>query len=149
RTLVRLSHKGKTIWRKRVDLGPATALTVEAHIPPKTKPKDLELSVMSADGETLVAYRPEPKQAEAMPKPAIAIAHPSKLQNTEALFLAGLHLEQYRHATREPEHYYREALRRDPEDVRNNNALGLLLLRRGQFAKAEPFFRAAIKTQTR
>jgi tetratricopeptide (TPR) repeat protein len=45
--------------------------------------------------------------------------------------------------------YYEEALRRDPDDVRNNNALGLWYLRRGRFAKAEPYFRKAIATLTR
>jgi tetratricopeptide (TPR) repeat protein len=45
--------------------------------------------------------------------------------------------------------YYQEALRRDPSDVRNNNALGLWYLRRGQFAKAEPFFRKAVETLVR
>src|SRR5262249_50001261 len=44
---------------------------------------------------------------------------------------------------------YREALRRDPADIRNNNALGLLLLKRGQFSKAETLFRSAIRTQIR
>lgn len=36
--------------------------------------------------------------------------------------------------------YYEEALSRDPDDVRNNNAMGLWLIRKGQFAKAEPYF---------
>ena len=42
--------------------------------------------------------------------------------------------------------YYKEALRRDANDVRSNNAVGLLLLRKGQFAEAESFFRKAIET---
>ena len=41
-----------------------------------------------------------------------------------------------------------EALSREPGDIRCNNAMGLLLMRRGQFAKAEPFFRKPIETQT-
>ena len=61
----------------------------------------------------------------------------------------GLHLEQYRHATYPPEPYYFEALRRDPADSRCNNALGLLLLRRGKFAEAEAYFRAAVESLTR
>jgi tetratricopeptide (TPR) repeat protein len=62
------------------------------------------------------------------------------------LYLTGLHLEQYRHATYDPRDYYLEALRRDPKDSRCNNAMGLWLLRRGQFAKAETYFRKAIET---
>ncbi|WP_186774481.1 hypothetical protein [Chitinophaga pinensis] len=63
----------------------------------------------------------------------------------EDLYLNGHHLEQYRHATFNPVDYYEEGLRRSPGDIRCNNAMGLLLLRRGQFAKAEPYFRMAIK----
>jgi tetratricopeptide (TPR) repeat protein len=40
-----------------------------------------------------------------------------------------------------------EALRRDPSDVRNNNAMGLWLLRRAKFVEAEKYFRTAIETQ--
>lgn len=149
KALIRLTHLGKVIWYKHSDLAPETPLTAEVRLPQAARGQDLELSIHSAKREQLVAYRPEPEQAEAMPDPARAISAPPQLPNAEALFLAGLHLEQYRHATREPEDYYREALRRDRGDIRNNNALGLLLLRRGQFAKAEPFFRAAIATQTR
>ena len=147
--LVRLCRQGKVLWSKRGDLSPESALTAEVILPKQIHPRELELSVESADGKRLVVYRPEPQQTEAMPAPAAAIPHPAKLPGAEALFLAGTHLEQYRHATREPEDYYREALRRDPDDIRGNNALGLLLLRRGQFAKAEPCFRTAIRTQTR
>jgi tetratricopeptide (TPR) repeat protein len=57
-------------------------------------------------------------------------------------------LEQYRHATYAPEPYYEEALRRDPGDSRCNNAMGLLLYRRGKFAEAEPYFRRAIERLT-
>jgi len=56
-----------------------------------------------------------------------------------------MHLEQYRHATYEPHDYYQEALKREPSDVQNNNALGLLLYRRGQFEQSEAYFRLAIK----
>ena len=147
--VVRLSHGGKTIWKRKTDLGPDSPFLSDVRLPKSTRSTDLELVICSKAGETLVHYRPEPKQAEAIPEPAKAIPEPVELGTNEALYLAGLHLEQYRHATREPENYYREALRRDPDDYRSNNALGLLLLRRGQFGKAEPYFRAAIQTQTR
>jgi len=77
------------------------------------------------------------------------LLHLTRVKTNEAVYLAGLHLEKYRHGTRDPEDYYREALCRDTQDLRNNNCLGLLLLRSGQFAKAEPLFRAAIRTQTK
>jgi tetratricopeptide (TPR) repeat protein len=146
---VRLSYRERAIWEKTTDLGPLNPLVTRVNLPKRTKPTELELAVLTAEGAKLVSYKPEPRQEEAMPQPAKAIPEPGRIAENEALYLAGLHLEQYRHATREPEDYYREALRRDPDDIRSNNALGLLLLRRGQFAKAERYFRGAIQTQTR
>ena len=45
---------------------------------------------------------------------------------------AGLHLAQYRHATRSPEPYWREVIGRDAGDSRANTALGEWHLRRGE-----------------
>jgi tetratricopeptide (TPR) repeat protein len=72
----------------------------------------------------------------------------SDIESNEQLYLTGLHLEQYRHATYDPRPYYEEALNRDPGDSRCNNALGLWYLRRGQFGKAEKYFRTAVQTLT-
>ncbi|HEY9174232.1 MAG TPA: DUF5107 domain-containing protein, partial [Verrucomicrobiae bacterium] len=69
--------------------------------------------------------------------------------SADELYLTGLHLEQYRHATRCPTLYWREALRRDPGDARCHNALGLWHLKRGEFAAAETHFRKAIARLTR
>jgi len=95
-----------------------------------------------------VSYQPEEKIEKKIPPPAKAALPPSEIETNELLFLNGLHLEQYRHATFSPLPYYEEALQRDPGDVRNNNALGLWYLRRGQIIRAEPYFRAAIKRLT-
>ena len=73
---------------------------------------------------------------------------PEEIATIEELYLTGLHLEQYRHATRNPETYWREALRRDEHDSRSNNALGRWLLRRGEFSTAERHFRLCIARLT-
>ena len=73
---------------------------------------------------------------------------PAEIPTIEELYLTGLHLHQYRHATRLPEAYWREALSRDPEDSRVNNALGLWHLRRGEFDAAAEHFQTAIKRLT-
>ncbi|WP_207513662.1 DUF5107 domain-containing protein [Longitalea luteola] len=100
------------------------------------------------DGKEVLRYESKANKQSDIPEPAKAALEPKDVENNEQLFLTGLHLEQYRHATYSPVPYYEEALRRDPKDIRNNNALGLWLLRRGQFAKSEPYFRKAIETLT-
>ena len=97
----------------------------------------------------LVSYSPVSRHGEAIPAPASYMGEPETITTTEGLYLAGLHLEQYRHATFSPVPYYEEALRRDPGDIRCNNALGLWYLRRGQFKKSEKYFAKSIETQTR
>jgi tetratricopeptide (TPR) repeat protein len=107
---------------------------------------DLCLAVYDENGCELLAIRTEKvdrPQAEAA-KPAFS---PEETPTCEQLYLTGLHLEQYRHATYSATDYYLEALRRDPSDVRNNNAMGLWLLRRGKFSESETYFRKAIETQ--
>ncbi|HSC55255.1 MAG TPA: DUF5107 domain-containing protein [Phnomibacter sp.] len=96
----------------------------------------------------LVTYQEEKEIENEIPSPAQTAKKPAEVENNEQLYLTGLHLEQYRHATFVATDYYQEALRRDPKDVRNNNALGLWFLRRGKFEKAEPYLRRAIATLT-
>ncbi len=111
--------------------------------------EDINLKVSDLKtGKELVSYQLEKHTEQPVPSPANAPKKPSEVENNEQLFLTGLHLEQYRHATYKPTDYYEEALRRDPKDARNNNALGLWYLRRGQFKKAEPYFKQAIDTIT-
>lgn len=108
----------------------------------------LQIIVSDSEGNELVSWKPEPATEKPIPAAATAAKLPHEIEQVEELFLNGLHLEQYRHATFNPIDYYEEALRRSPGDIRCNNAMGLLLLRRGQFAKAEPYFRRAIETLT-
>lgn len=99
-------------------------------------------------GKQMLRYELEKNTEQPIPSPAQAAKRPEETENNERLYLTGLHLEQYRHATYVATDYYEEALRRDPADLRCNNAMGLWLLRRGQFAKAEPYFRKAVATLT-
>ena len=100
-------------------------------------------------GTTRLTWHAEPDDLKPIPEAAEAALLPHQIQTVEQLFLTGLHLEQYRHATWSPLDYYEEALRRDPLDVRCNNQIGLWYLRRGRFAVAEPYFRTAVRVLQR
>lgn len=103
---------------------------------------------LEVDREVLLRYAPAEIRPAPAPAPATEPAPPDEIATVEELYLTGLHLEQYRHATRSPEPYWREALRRDSQDSRTNNALGRMHLRRGELAQAESCFRAAIARLT-
>lgn len=110
-------------------------------------PENLIFELYTSDGKELLTYQADKPEIKPTPDAAKAAKDPKDIASMEQLYLTGLHLEQYRHATYNPIDYYMEALSREPGDIRCNNAMGLLLMRRGQFAKAEPFLRKAIKTQ--
>lgn len=110
--------------------------------------EDLILSIYSSTGELLLDYKADKPEIKPSPDAAKAAKQPKEIASMEQLFLTGQHLEQYRHATYDPMAYYREALEREPGDIRCNNAVGLLLMRRGKFNDAEAYFRRAIETQT-
>ena len=101
---------------------------------------------LSANGRELLRWQAEPDEVKPIPDGAEAALRPEEIKTTEQLYLTGLHLEQYRHATYHPVDYYEEALRRDPTDVRNNNALGLWYIRKGRFVKAEQYLLKAVST---
>lgn len=104
--------------------------------------------VVTHDDKILVSYQPEINIEKEIPPPAKAAKKPGEIENNELLYLNGLHLEQYRHATFSPVSYYQEALKRDDGDVRNNKAMGLWFLRKGNFDLAEPYFKKAVKRLT-
>lgn len=106
-------------------------------------------AVVNCGRKTLVSYTPFIQKEEPAPEPAQPLPKPEEIESTEELYLVAQHLEQYRHATREPADYYLEGLRRDATDIRLNNGYGLLLLRRGRIRESIPYFEAAIKKQTR
>ncbi len=115
----------------------------------KFVPEEVKLIVKDLISDrVLVSYQKEKQIEQPIPSPASAAKKPREVESNEQLYLTGLHLEQYRHATFIASDYYEEALQRDPKDIRNNNALGLWFLRRGKFEKAEIYFRKALTTLT-
>ncbi|MFV0345033.1 MAG: DUF5107 domain-containing protein [Bacteroidales bacterium] len=109
--------------------------------------KDLVFELYTSDAKLLLTYQADKPEIKQSPDPAKAAKEPKDIASIEQLFLTGQHLEQYRHATYNPTDYYMEALRREPGDMRCNNAMGLLLMRKGKFVEAEDFFQRAVETQ--
>jgi tetratricopeptide (TPR) repeat protein len=90
-------------------------------------------------------WHAESDEIRPIPDSAEAALLPEDVKTNEQLYLTGLHLEQYRHATWNPTDYYEEALRRDPNDIRCLNAMGLWNIRKCRFDRAEGYLRKAVK----
>ena len=93
----------------------------------------------------VLTWSPEPDEIRPIPDAAEAALLPEQIKTNEQLYLTGLHIEQYRHATYVATDYYEEALRRDPNDIRCLNAMGLWYIRKGRLDKAEGYLRKAVK----
>jgi tetratricopeptide (TPR) repeat protein len=145
---VQLSCKGQFVMNDNFDFSPENSFEKTIDVNTPANYQNFELSVISKEGKILVTWKPEKEEIRPIPDAAKPAREPKDISSIEQLYLTGLHLEQYRHATYNPSDYYLEALSREPGDVRNNNAMGLLLMRKGQFFQAEPYFRAAIATLT-
>lgn len=146
--VIELKGKTRTYGHDSVLLSPTSTYKTVVTLDEGESAHDLIVSVRDANGRLLISYQPAKPSIEEVPDAASALPEPQEIKTIEQLYLAGLHLEQYRHATFEPEAYYLEGLKRDAGDIRINVAYGTLLLRRGQFAEAERHFRAAVKSLT-
>ncbi len=138
-------HNGDVLLSEDIRISPKD--DVSFPVPGDPDPMECAVDIYGPFGRPLLHWEKEPENP-IIPSPAKAALKPSEVPSTEQLFLTGHHLEQYRHATFEPMDYYLEALRRDPGDIRNNNAAGLLSMRRGLLREAEVFFNTAIQTLT-
>lgn len=137
-----LKYKGDIVYKAEVLLSPVnffeTAIEGVSY-------NETELILEVRDGKKLlVDYIPKEKTIDKIPEPAKPTLDPKEVLTNEELYLSGLHLEQYRHATFKPEDYYLEGLKRDEGDIRINNAYGTLLMRRGELKKAKELFEKAI-----
>lgn len=101
-----------------------------------------------ADGTEILRWNPGSDPAPPPLQPAVEPPPPADLRSTDQLVLTGGHLEQYRHATRRPQPYWEEALRRDPGDARANIALGAPLDADGRGDEAQELFRRAVERLT-
>ena len=141
------NKQGEEYYNKVVTLSPEEVFEQTVDVRGATM-NDLTLSISKTNHISHLSsliWEAEPDEIRPIPDAAEAALSPEDTKTNDQLFLTGLHLEQYRHATWSALDYYEEALRRDPNDVRCLNQTGLWYLRRGRFDKAESYLRKAVK----
>lgn len=146
--LVLTNENGKEFFSEKIDISPETPFKKSIKLV-NDSIDILFLRIFSEDNKIKLECNTKNGADESIPQVAEGAHEPKDIPLIEQLYLTGLHLEQYRHATFNPVDYYEEALSRDPGDVRCNNALGLLLMRRGKFQQAQRYFERAIETLTK
>lgn len=142
-------ENGKRHMEWMADLKPGSPFLRELKQPATKWPKEgSTLWVRDKAGREIVRLTLHRCEKGEVPPPATEPPLPANLDTNETLYLTGLHLEQYRHATRQPENYWREGLQRDPGDARCNLAMGRWHLRRGEWEQAEAHLRRSLERYT-
>lgn len=145
---VRLLAAGNVVLEKKLAIDPSEPFVAKVALPADVKAEDLRLAVL-AGGKELIAYQPPKPSRQATPETVTPPAAPKDVKTAEELYQIGLRLEQFHNPALNPDAYYQEALRRDPEDCRANTALGLRYCKRGMFAEAERRLETAVARTTR
>lgn len=137
-----------TIYQHTTAIAPHQPLIVKLPKNSEISEDELELNITTQNGIKTTLQPPAKVNKSVEHEAATEPPAPSEITSCDELYITGLHLQQYRHATRSPEIYWEEALTRDPLDARCNNAMGLKCFNRGQLEQAEKHFRKAIKRLT-
>lgn len=143
-----LHDRDQIVFDRKVSLGPGKPFSFNQSVRGDALNEELSLLACDASGLTVISYQPDAALEKPLPPAFEASRAPEQIASVEELYLEGLHLEQYRHPTLLPQHYWQEALRRDPQDSRSRIALGKLAYRRADFDQAEAHFRNAVSRLT-
>ena len=143
-----ITVENSTIWTTTADMLPGTPLIKTIVSESEIDVTTIRVILRSCSGDTLLDYSPADVVPIADVQPATEPLPPEQVNSSDELYLTGLHLLQYRHATRSPEAYWQEAIRRDPDDARSCTAMAQWQLRRGMLEEAEAHLRRAIKRLT-
>ena len=142
-----LKLKDQVLLDEKIAISPDHPFIKQITLPSGTDEHDLRASI-EADGRELVAYSPIKLQSESMPAPVTNPLAPTEIKTNEELYLAGLRLEQFHSPNGDPNTYWQEALRRDPNDIRVNTAMGIDAIKAGLYPEAEKLLRTALGRAT-
>lgn len=136
------------LYEKSGSLEPDDYWLAQIVLPDPIKAEELTLTFKDETGKELISYQPPIKGKKQPPKPRAIVPDPQEVESSELLYLYGRHLAQYKHGTYRAEDYYREALKRCPEDYRCNLEMGKLETEKGNFAQAHDYLKAAMHRLT-
>ncbi|MCI8512446.1 MAG: DUF5107 domain-containing protein [Lachnospiraceae bacterium] len=109
----------------------------------------LRVSITAFDGSVLASYQEEQPDPLKMPPVKDAIPLAAELDSADDLYLAGVHVEQYRDPARMPDAYWEEALKRNPRHVPSLLGMAKYSYRMLRPKKALDYIKKAIHELTR
>ena len=136
-----VTSNGKEIFRKLVNLTIEDPYLDEFGF--KGDIATICVKVLDKEENVLVEYKNNLKKHTPI-KPREISPRPKDIKTNEELYLHGYHLYQYNHFAYKATDYLLEALRRDPSDMRCNEAMGDISLDNAMFDLAKSYYTKAI-----
>jgi tetratricopeptide (TPR) repeat protein len=142
-----LKKGNEIIFQKEVEISPERAFAESIEIKAGFHLTDLYTEMVSTvTDELVISYQPKdivrPASLPAVVEPP---ASPEDIATIEELYLTATRLEQFYKISMP---YFEEALKRDPNDMRTNTAVGNIYLKNGDYETARKHFSTAIKRLT-
>ena len=146
-----LKKNDTAVFEKTIEISPEAAFTTSVKIDGAFELTDLYTEMVNLENnEILVSYQPvEKKAATKLPDEVKKPAAPKDMETIEELYLAGSRILQFYNPTLNAMDYFGEALKRDPNDIRTNVAVGNIHLKKGEYSIARTYFSKAIRRLTK
>ncbi|GAB3609683.1 DUF5107 domain-containing protein [Humibacter ginsengiterrae] len=145
-TTIRVTAEHIVIAEHSESAVPGSVLSLEARTARAVPLANIRVELLDGD-ERILTWRLDDVD-DVEPWVATEPPQPEDVGSVEELYLTGLHLQQYRHPTRSPMPYWREALRRDAGHSRTNLALADRAYRMGDYETALRCAEAAVARVT-
>ncbi len=124
------------IFSRTMDLDPAHPFVHRLELAGAgSDPHAFRLSLVDAQGETLLSYQPKPVEPMPLPEPMEDFPKPGEIASQDQLWHAG----DWTYKFRDPDGgraYFEEALRRDPSDSRSNISMAELEIKALRYERA-------------
>ncbi|MDD7010976.1 MAG: DUF5107 domain-containing protein [Candidatus Cryptobacteroides sp.] len=135
----------RKIYSETLSISPAEPRKVRITLPAGVGENDIVICLKDEKGAELLRYAPaEHVQPEYdRPEPLKSYKQPEEIESVEELYLTGLRIDQF-HSTMDPMPYFKEALRRDPDNSQVNTQLGIMAYKDQNWTLAESYLRKAV-----
>ena len=140
---ITITENGKQIFTVTADLNPAAPLEFDLG----EVGEYLKITVTASDKRVIESLE-EAADDFKMPDPIEDTPSAEKLKTVQELYLAGVHVAQYRDPAVYPDAYWLEALRRDPDHIPSLIAMADYRYRLYDYATAYNYIKKAIKNLT-
>ncbi|WP_242083363.1 DUF5107 domain-containing protein [Aestuariivivens sediminis] len=142
-----LKKGSEVVYQKDIQISPDKAFAQYIKMKDDFNETDLYTEMVDLKtNTTIISYKPlEKKTSGDLPEEVKRPPLPEDIETVDELYTTASRMEQF---YKNPDQYYEEVLKRDPNHVQTNTAIGNQYLKNGDYKTARTYFSTAIKRLT-